>query len=131
MTELGLETGKFISEKEIATKLQELMMLFDNFPEEGVPVSTDVSGVWPPQYDNLQNYDKVATNVMVALQYVDSIVDHISSPTLIQRVGAVRKQFYVSQDPPFASAPRMTYTSKDIAILKGLLMDIEKDISAS
>lgn len=129
MANFEIETGKWTAEKEIATKLKELIGLFDNFPEEGVPVTTDTSGHWPPKYDNLENYDRVATDVMVALQYVDSIVAHIASPALLERISQARKDFYVSQDPQAAKTPRMIYKSEDIVRLKSLLQDIEKEIS--
>lgn len=103
--------------------------MFDNFPAEGVPVTTDTSGNWPPVYDNLQNYDRVATNVMRALHYIDSIAPELLSPDLIGRAKQIGKDFYVSQDPVNPKTPRMVYTSEDISRLGELLADIRTYMS--
>lgn len=122
MTEKNFEVGG--SKERALEDLREVIALFDNFPTEGVPVTTDKSGNWPPVYDNLQNYDRVATNVMRALHYIDSIAPELLSPELIGRVKQIGKDFYVSQDPVNPKTPRMVYTGEDISRLRELLVDI-------
>lgn len=130
MTEKEFQAGGAGSEQERLDKLQELIALFEDFPEEGVPVTTDASEHWPPQYNNLQNYDRVATSVMRALQYMDSIAPDLQSPSFADRIKKMGEEFYVRTDPQSSKTPRTVYKSEDIARLRTLLVDLANYISS-